>query len=227
MRVLVFIPVFNDFECIKAIQNQIYLLLSDYNVEILVVDDASTDEPFGILERTTFLRLPYNSGIGVITKIAVDYMVNCGFNVLARIDADGQHNVSDLVRVVNAIDTEVNIAISTRKNVTVDQNIALSVGRNIIRMLAKYSKAAVLDDYNSGLFACDLHVARLIRSLPLSFYCEAEIYVSMMTNKTVRYSIIDIDQSERDYGVSKIGYYGKFVSFVRFVFFILRKFTVR
>src|SRR5215211_5483628 len=71
----------------------------------LVVDDGSTDGTAALLERMNlhYLRLHLRVGIGGAVRTAIRYARAHGFNVVVRLDGDGQHRPEDIGRLLEPI----------------------------------------------------------------------------------------------------------------------------
>ena len=84
------LPVFNEESHILPVLDEVRAYASD----ILVVDDGSTDRTPEMLSRQTdvfVITHEPNRGYGAALRSAFDYAVDQGYDVLATIDCDGQH----------------------------------------------------------------------------------------------------------------------------------------
>lgn len=76
--------------------------------DTLVVDDGSTDST-DVLARAAgakVLRLPFNVGIGGAVQTGFVYAREHGYDFLAQVDADGQHDAEELERLIVAMEEE-------------------------------------------------------------------------------------------------------------------------
>lgn len=103
MRRLAIVPALNEDRTIARVIEEIRA--SDPGFEILVVDDGSTDATLREAERVGALvvRLPYNVGIGGAVQTGYRYARERGFQVAVQIDGDGQHDPSDLGRLLEPL----------------------------------------------------------------------------------------------------------------------------
>src|SRR4029077_10975627 len=64
------------------------------DLDLLIVDDGSTDETRRIIERlgTRWLRLPERTGIGSAMRAGLLYATRLGYDAVVRLDGDGQHD---------------------------------------------------------------------------------------------------------------------------------------
>ena len=89
MKILIFIPTFNDRVLISSLVKSILALGVEFHT--LVIDDGSDPalEIDGLSgPREKYFRCPYNVGLGVTTNIALDYAQKEQFDIFLRIDAD-------------------------------------------------------------------------------------------------------------------------------------------
>ncbi len=73
--------------------------------DVLVVDDGSTDGT-GDKARSagaTVIRLPFNLGIGAAVQTGFMYGLEHGYDYIAQVDGDGQHDPVELAKLVRAI----------------------------------------------------------------------------------------------------------------------------
>ncbi|MEX2016768.1 MAG: glycosyltransferase family 2 protein, partial [Candidatus Hydrogenedentales bacterium] len=99
-RTLVIIPAYNEAETISDVVDAIRRLGPAYSV--VVVDDGSTDATAAIATRAgaEVIQLPYNLGIGGAMQTGYRYALRNDFDVAVQCDADGQHPVHQIPRLV-------------------------------------------------------------------------------------------------------------------------------
>ena len=101
-RLLVLIVAYNAEKTIQSVLTRIPAsLLDDYEVEVLVIDDSSTDRRFDRGEAIrraealpfalTVLFNPVNQGYGGNQKIGFHYAIERGFDFVALLHGDGQY----------------------------------------------------------------------------------------------------------------------------------------
>lgn len=102
MKVLAVVPAFNEGPRIR----EPLLEISSQVDGLIVVDDGSTDETFDTARRVpgvVALRHAVNRGQGAALKTGTDAAVALGADVIIHIDADGQHNPSDIPRLLKPL----------------------------------------------------------------------------------------------------------------------------
>lgn len=82
---------------------------------VLVVDDGSTDATAqrALAAGATVVRLPVNLGVGAALRTAFLYAVENGYDTVVQCDADGQHPVGQIDRLLTA-PTSLSLVIGSR-----------------------------------------------------------------------------------------------------------------
>ncbi len=101
-HVIVAMPAFNEG---KYITELIWSIRLNKCEDILVIDDGSTDQTVteALVAGVKVIRHPTNKGYGAAIQTILEEARKRIFDVLVIMDADGQHSVSDLPRMVKAI----------------------------------------------------------------------------------------------------------------------------
>lgn len=105
-RIIVVMPAFNESATISHVIAKVRETLADFrNVEILVVDDGSTDatEQFAHQSGATVIKHRWNEGLGVAIATGIDAALRLGADIIVTMDADGQFNVDDLPELLRPI----------------------------------------------------------------------------------------------------------------------------
>ncbi len=141
---LVIIPTFNEAENIEALVRQV--LIVEFPVDVLVVDDASSDGTVDLLknlqqefvDRIFFIQRPEKLGLGTAYIAGFNWALSRHYSYIFEMDADFSHRPEDLIKLYNAchID-EFDVAIGSRykKGVRVVNwpfgRILLSIGASL------------------------------------------------------------------------------------------------
>ena len=100
--VLVVIPAYNEEESIRKVVQGVnrHIPMAD----VLVVDDGSSDDTSRRVQESgaELLRLPRNLGVGAALEVALRYAEDMGYSYALRLDADGQHDPQDALRLLAA-----------------------------------------------------------------------------------------------------------------------------
>lgn len=112
---LVVIAAYNEEESIQEVIRAVrfYIPWAD----IVVVDDGSSDDTGKrvLQSGVDLLRLPYNLGVGAALEVALRYAEKMGYSYALRLDADGQHDPRDGLRLLGAVRSGVaDVSIGSR-----------------------------------------------------------------------------------------------------------------
>lgn len=112
MKQLIIVPAWNEADSLFPTLEEIR---SKVDMDILVVDDGSTDSTAKIAAEAgvTVLQLPFNLGVGGAMRAGYEYAKKFGYDQAIQVDADGQHDPADIVRVMTGLD-EADISIGSR-----------------------------------------------------------------------------------------------------------------
>ena len=114
-KTLVLVPAFNEEESLPGLLQEIRESLPGAGVA--VVDDGSQDRTASVARAggATVLRLPCNMGVGPALQAGMRWAVEEGFELVLRVDADGQHIPAEAVKLREALERDgTDLAIGTR-----------------------------------------------------------------------------------------------------------------
>lgn len=125
--------------------------------EIIVVDDGSTDGTAAVAGEAgaRVIRHPYNQGNGAAVKTGI--RAATGEHLLI-IDADGQHQPADAVRLVEKLG-EYDLVVGARSSET-QANTIRRLGNEVLNRLASYLTEHPIPDLTSGFRAARLDCLR-------------------------------------------------------------------
>lgn len=105
-KLLVIVPSFNEEENLPGVIEEIKASLP--GSDILVINDCSTDDTSRVARKTGKARvmdLPYNLGIGGAVQTGFKYALRHGYDYAVQVDGDGQHIASEVVKLIEAMET--------------------------------------------------------------------------------------------------------------------------
>lgn len=117
VRTLVFIPAWNEQDCVGDVVRGVRRELPD--VDVLVVDDGSSDKTAQRAREAgaRVASLPFNQGLGAAIQTGYLYALRGGYDCCAHLDADGQHPVTELRRLLEVVwADEADFVIGSRFN---------------------------------------------------------------------------------------------------------------
>ena len=102
MKIFIVIPAYNEEKKIGGVLKD--LKRHGYNT-IAVVDDGSKDNTFKISrkENVHVIKHVMNMGYGAASITGMEYAFRNGADVAVAFDADGQHDVNDIKKVIRPI----------------------------------------------------------------------------------------------------------------------------
>jgi uncharacterized membrane protein YdjX (TVP38/TMEM64 family)/glycosyltransferase involved in cell wall biosynthesis/SAM-dependent methyltransferase len=166
-KLLVFIVAYNAERTINSVLSRIPSAIAEqYQVEVLVIDDASTDETFervraGLQELNlafplTLLFNPKNQGYGGNQKIGYLYAIKNAFDFVALVHGDGQYApecIPDLVRPLaeGKADAVFGSRMMTPGAARAGgMPLYKFVGNKILTMMQNYLLGSSLSEFHSG-----------------------------------------------------------------------------
>jgi glycosyltransferase involved in cell wall biosynthesis len=201
------VPAFDEEDSIEGVVGRLSSLAIGVPVEIIVVDDGSTDGTARVLEslakkheRLTVLRHERNKGYGAALKTG---FARARHDVVVITDADGTYPEHKIGELLARIDDGAEMAVGARTGADVNIPLARRPAKAFLRRLASYLAGTDIPDLNSGLRAMrrDL-VMRYRPILPQGFSFTTTITLAALTNDH-RVDYVTIDYKKRA-GRSKI-----------------------
>ena len=153
MKITVGIPAYNEEKNIAKIIVKLKKMVD----QILVCDDGSTDSTCAIAESlgVTVIKHPKNLGYGSAIRSIFLKAREINSEVLVTIDADGQHKIEDIKKVIKPIvDGQADISIGSRFLDKHDNAPKYrKLGINIITKVTNSSLSEKITDAQSGFRA--------------------------------------------------------------------------
>jgi glycosyltransferase involved in cell wall biosynthesis len=96
---LVLIPALNE----QATIREVVLEVMDHGFDVVVINDGSGDKTaeFARAAGATVLNLRVNLGVGGALRCGFRYAVNNGYRSVVQCDADGQHPISHIQKLID------------------------------------------------------------------------------------------------------------------------------
>jgi glycosyltransferase involved in cell wall biosynthesis len=151
----VIIPAYNEAESIGALISSIKSMHPA--MEIIVVDDGSTDETGRVSEQVgaRVIRHPYNIGNGAAVKTGIRHAKG---DVLILMDGDGQHSPEIISEMIDYI-PKYDMVVGARSG-NFQQSFIRNIGNGIFNQLASYVAKFSIKDLTSGFRVIKANIAR-------------------------------------------------------------------
>lgn len=154
--VLVLVPAWNEERNVGTTVREIRAADPDY--VIAVIDDGSSDRTAQVAREAgaTVLQLPFNLGVGGAMRAGFTYAARHGYQRAIQVDADGQHNPTDIARVLAGLE-HADISIGARFSGVGDYQVRGPRRWAMVLLAAAVSRLAKtrLTDVTSGFRAAN------------------------------------------------------------------------
>ena len=155
-KISIIVPAYNEGDVIFPFLQKLQQVIQENNInaEILVINDGSSDNTANEVLSTGALLIehPYNIGYGAAIKTG--YRQAQG-TVFITIDADGQHNPTDIPRLLELID-RYDMVVGNRTQDS-ETDLHRNIANAIYNRLATYVAGQKILDLTSGFRAIRLN----------------------------------------------------------------------
>jgi len=207
LGVSIVVPAYNEELGIGGVVERLCALDLGVPVEVLVVEDGSTDGTAAQLdeleqryEQLRAIRHGQNQGYGAALKTG---FANAAHDVVIITDADGTYPEERIVDLLEHIDAGAEMVVGARRGQDVHIPLIRRPAKAFLRLLASFLAGTKIPDLNSGLRAFRRELVMSYRPiLPQGFSFTTTITLASLTNNH-RVDYIDINYAHRS-GNSKI-----------------------
>jgi glycosyltransferase involved in cell wall biosynthesis len=205
-RRIAIVPAYNEERNIGRVVDE--LRAFDAELDVVVVSDGSVDRTAEVAAEhgAHVVQLPFNLGIGGAVQTGFQYAHENGYELVVRCDGDGQHDPSELPKVLAPVLAgEADIAVGSR--FTGGDGYRSSATRRIgIRLLALIVSAIArqrVTDTTSGFQALNRKALDLFAADYPHDYPEVEGMVMTIKHR-LRLTEVPVTMREREHGQSSI-----------------------
>jgi hypothetical protein len=205
---LAVIPAYNEAETIVDVV--LALRAQAPRFDALVIDDGSTDSTALLAygAGATVLKLPFNVGIGGAVQTGFVYAREHGYDFLAQVDADGQHDSVELERLIETMDEETVDMVCGSRFLTEDYRypapISRRTGIHIFAFLLSRITGMRVSDPTSGFRLYNRRAIELFAENYPHDYPEVEA-VLILHHHRLRMREVPVRMYARGGGSSSIG----------------------
>jgi glycosyltransferase involved in cell wall biosynthesis len=200
-RALALIPAHNEAASLAAVIAGLRTCRPD--LDILVVNDGSTDQTAAELERLDirWLGWPRRRGVGCAVRAGLRYGSRLGFDVIVRLDADGQHDPRDIEALLAPLHDGRADAVLGSRYVESGRK-ARTVKRALAAVLSFVSQRGVTDA-TSGFWALGPRAVELLATHHPRGYPEPELHL-LLSRNGLRVAEVAVRDLERRGGRSSL-----------------------
>jgi len=208
---IVFIPAWNEELNLPAVLDALRAGLPD--ADVLVVDDGSTDGTVAVAlaHGAQVLELGQNRGLRIGIAAGYRFALDHGYAFCGRVDADGQHPVEELARLLALVrEDRCDVAVGSRfvsGEGYAPYRYRPSAARRLGTGVLRRSMGAVLGhpfgDATSGLYAVNAKALPLLAEPFRSGAPEVEALIRIR-EAGLRLEEVPVNMAERASGESKL-----------------------
>jgi glycosyltransferase involved in cell wall biosynthesis len=210
---LVFIPAWNEEQSLPEVLQEIRRELPD--ADMLVVDDGSTDRTAHVAREfgADVLSFGENRGLRAAIAAGYEYAAAKGYALCGRVDADGQHPVAELRKLLEVVRSgKADVAVGSRyatpggngfSRERYETSRARRLGTGILRRSIEVVLDRPFHDATSGMYAVNARAMPILARPYASGAPEVEA-VLRLHEEGLRVDEVPVDMRERASGESKL-----------------------
>lgn len=222
LKVGIIMPAYNEERNIENTLSLIPKNISE-NLEVIVIDDGSTDKTSEIAERygATIIKHPTNKGNGAAIQTGIEYCRHNKSAITIIIDADGQHEPRYIKKFIKPIvEDGYDYVIGNRFRYHYDMRLVKKVCSRVMSAIISFTLGQKISDPTMGYRAISAKVLKY-----LYFESNYSITLEMLFKIVPLFKTCEIPVkiNQRIYGQSFIKlkkyFYKTIFSFIKFYLF--------
>jgi glycosyltransferase involved in cell wall biosynthesis len=183
--VALLIPAYNEEKTIVSVVTHCLTFISD----VFVVNDGSTDTTRELVQALPVTLIDHEANRGKSESLVngIEIIKKQGFSHVISIDADGQHDPSDIPRLLNAIETcPDHIIIAARLRKTARAPRSRLIANRVADFFISWAAGQKVLDSQSGFRVYPTSLCHLMAHYKLSktFVFESELLIKASIEKT-------------------------------------------
>ena len=208
---LVFLPAWNEEESLPAVLEELRSGLPQ--ADVLVVDDGSTDRTAEVAHESGATVISFEANRGLPAGIAAGYRyaLDQGYELCGRVDADGQHPVAELARLLERVRSGVcDVAVGSRfasgdgfEPYRYRPSGARRFGTALLRRSMRVALRGPFLDATSGMYAANAKALPLLAQPYTSEAPEVQA-ILRLHDAGLRVDEVPVDMRPRASGESKL-----------------------
>jgi glycosyltransferase involved in cell wall biosynthesis len=217
-RPVAIVPAWNEAGAIGGVVDEIRAF--DPSMDVVVIDDASSDDTAAVARAhgATVLGILFNVGIGGAVQTGFRYARDEGYEIAVRLDGDGQHDASELGKLLGPIRAgDADLVIGSRfvgPGGGYRPPFARRIGIGVFAWLVSLLGGQRVTDTTSGFSALNRTGIELFAVEYPHDYPEVEATLVALRSG-LRLTQVQVEMRERQAGTSSI-------TFVRSLYYIVK-----
>lgn len=201
MKVVVQIPCLNEEEQIaRTIADIPRRIPGVDSVQVLVIDDGSRDDTFGVAKRAgadRIIRFRHRQGLATAFKTGLDVALTMGADIIVNTDADNQYPGSEIPRLIAPIlNGKADMVVGVRKIREISEfstlkKILQKIGSRLVQTISNTS----ISDVTSGFRAYNRRAALQLNVISLFTYTLETIIQA--GKKNIAIDTVAIERNEK------------------------------
>ncbi|HEX5449813.1 MAG TPA: glycosyltransferase family 2 protein [Gaiellaceae bacterium] len=205
-RRIAIVPAYNEEAAIGGVVDE--LRAFDPGLDVVVVADGSVDRTAEVAAAhgAHVVRLPFNLGIGGAVQTGFRYAWENGYDVAVRLDGDGQHDPTELPKVLGPVLAgEADIVVGSRfvGDETYKPSLSRRMGIRLLALVVSSIAKQRVTDTTSGFQALNTKALALFAADYPHDYPEVEGMVMTIRHR-LRLREVPVRMREREHGRSSI-----------------------
>jgi glycosyltransferase involved in cell wall biosynthesis len=206
VRRIAIVPAYNEELNIGRVVDE--LRAFDPELDVVVVSDGSVDRTAEVAAEhgAHVVQLPFNLGIGGAVQTGFQYAHENGYELVVRCDGDGQHDPSELPKVLAPVLAgEADIAVGSRfaGGTGYRSSATRRVGIHLLAVIVSAIARQRVTDTTSGFQALNRKALDLFAADYPHDYPEVEGMVMTIKHR-LRLTEVPVTMREREHGRSSI-----------------------
>ena len=206
VRKAAIVPAYNEARSIAGVVAELHAAHPE--LEIVVIDDGSTDETAAVARRAgaEVVQLPFNLGIGGAVQTGIEWARRRGCELAVQVDGDGQHDPCEIEKLLEPIlSGSADVTVGTRfaGNGTYRPSIARRIGIGVFAGLVSLIVRQRVTDTTSGFRAMNERAIELFADEYPYDYPEVEATVLIFRHR-LRLVEVPVTMRQREAGRSSI-----------------------